>query len=420
MRRGFLTGLLGLLLGVVLLALGSAIPARAEVVSNSGCLTTGRMFCLSVDTFQNITASDPARADGKRFTWADWKLSNPSTNTFSLTHPTITVTLTDYCGANPCTSAQQTSSFVLPAAPNACSGGGQTITCTYANLASGAASPLTTAYFKTGDSPATSTLVTVRGTVKERSNDSNTCASGDPNCDTFVVTQTNSYEPLQYEGDTYALNGNAFHLASNNEQYAFNFTSSKPNPFLAQFKALDPTTHPPANGCFGTVVCFDRTLEATTSGALSYGATVVFYARLSSLPSGVNANNLDAVHIYDQIDFTVASNRFTPNVSVSFARMDGLQIGATKYYVVSYQSSNNSFQLSAAAGGAPLSFADGTQTGSPIRVIGDQSDERSTVGCTLTFSSKIPVPSICVQKVKGTQGTYDAYTWSDGNGQHTY
>jgi len=422
-RRRSLVILCGLVLCVVVGALGSAMSARAEVVTNSQCLSSGRHFCLTVDTFQNITASDPSRSDGKRFTWADWQMSNPSTNTFSLTHPTIKVTLTDQCGASPCPAAQQTSSFVLPAAPNACSGGGQAITCTYANIASGASTPLTKAYFKTADSPATGTTITVTGTVKEGTNDANTCTSGDPNCDTFTVTQFNSYEPLPFEGDTYALNGNSFHLASNDEQYAFNFTSNKPTPFLAQFKALDPGTNPPSNGCFGTVVCFDRTLQATTEGQLSYGASVVFYARLSDIPTGLNpvTSNLDAVHIYDPIDFTVASNRFTPSTSVSFARMDGLQIGSTKYYKVGYQPSDNSFQLAATAGGTPVSFPNGTQTGSPIRIIGDQSDERtSSVGCTTTFSNQIPIPSICVAKVKGMQGTYDAYTWSDGNGQHTY
>jgi hypothetical protein len=417
MRRRVWFCLFGLLLGLLVLALGSA--ARAEVVGVSDCLKTGRMFCLSVDTFQNITASDAARTDGKRFTYADWQISNPSANTFTLTHPTIIVTLTDYCGADVvCPKAQQTSAFVLPASPNACSGGGQSITCTYANLAPGGQAPLTTAYFKTADSPATGTLITVTGIVKERSNDANGCQTGDPNCDTFTKTLFNSYEPLPYEADTYALNGLPFHLASDAGNYAFDFTSHSAAPFLAHFEALDPSQT--SDWCFGTVPCFDRTLFVDTKENVAYGTHVLFYARLSNLP--VSANNLNFVHFYDPIDFTVSSSRFSPNTGLDFSRMDGVQIGTTKYYVVGYQPTSNSFQLSTSAGGPPSSFPDSTAlAGSPIRIIGDQNDERTmNTGCTFTFSNAIPIPSICDKKVKGTSGTYDAYVWDQGNGHGTY
>ena len=56
-------------------------------------------------------------------------------------------------------------------------------------------------------------------------------------------------------------------------------------------------------------------------------------------------------------------------------------------------------------------------SGSPIRVIGDQSDERSTKSCTTTAARiSFPVPSICVLKVKG-QNAFDNWVWDSGNGR---
>jgi hypothetical protein len=55
--------------------------------------------------------------------------------------------------------------------------------------------------------------------------------------------------------------------------------------------------------------------------------------------------------------------------------------------------------------------------GSPLRIIGDQSDERSTTSCTTTPASiNFPVPSICAQDVKG-QNAIDTWIWDSGNGR---
>jgi hypothetical protein len=80
---------------------------------------------------------------------------------------------------------------------------------------------------------------------------------------------------------------------------------------------------------------------------------VVFYARLTNLPSGVNENNVVAIHTYD----------------------------------------DNS-----------------------VQTIGDQSSERSSKGCTFTYSTQIPVPSICAQKVQGLSKTIDVWVWDSQNG----
>jgi hypothetical protein len=402
-------------------ALGAAVTAQGSQVNNpEACNPTGRAFCLTVSTFSNITASNPARSDGKRYTWVEWSLRNATGST--LTHPTITVSLADVCGAGACSAL--TSAFVLPASPNVCSPSGSSLTCTYPNLAAGASSATTRIYFKTADAPATASVISVTGTVKERSNDANPCGT-DPNCDTFTTTIANSYEPEPNASYSFALTGKRFHLAADNELSSFDFTSASTAPFLAQLQVQAPSTA----FCFGAVPCFDRTLVATTDHAPGFGAAnpVVFYARLINPPGGVNQNNLAAVHFYDPISLqaNAATNRLTGPASTSFARMDGVTFDAGAstviapgtYFVVGYQSSDGSFQVSATKDGSPLTLLS-TQTvpGSPIRVIGDQSDERSTKSCTTTPATiNFPVPSICVKKVSGQD--LDNWVWDTGNGR---
>jgi hypothetical protein len=406
----------------IVAALGAAIPSQGGVVNNpEACNPTGRLFCITVSTFSNVTASSPARSDGKRYTWVEWSLRNAAGS--SLTHPTITVSLADVCGAAACST--HTSAFVLPASPNVCSPSGASLVCTYANLAAGADTGTTRVYFKTADAPATNSVIGVTATVKERANDANSCGS-DPNCDTFTTSIANSYEPEPNAAYSYALTGKRFHLASDNELSSFDFTSASAVTFFAQLQVQDHSTA----YCFGDVPCFDRTLLANTQAAPGFSSTnpVAFYARLANPPPGINQNNLSAIHFYDSLTLqaNATTNRFTAPAGTSFARMDGVAfdggaaavIAAGTYFVVGYQPADNSFQLSATKGGPPVTLLSSLSvSGSPIRVIGDQSDERSTKSCTTTPASiNFPVPSICVLKVKG-QNAFDNWVWDSGNGR---
>jgi hypothetical protein len=381
-------------------------------------------MCLTVQTFENVTASDPSKSDGQRFTWVEWTLENSGGTT--LTHPTVTVSFTDLCGASlAACSGASTAQFVLPAEPNVCSASGGTLTCTYPNLPAGASAAKTRVYFKTADKTAARDVrasdIAVTATVKERGSDQG-CDEGDPNCDTFTVTQRNSYEPEPDAAYTFALNGKSFHLPTDDGLSSFSFTSATAVKFFAQFKVLPPST----TFCFSTLLCFDRTLSVETEEATGFGTSnpVLFFARLLDPPGGVTSKNLTAIHFYDAIDLTstAADDRLKP-VSASapsFASMDGLRLtasefgqGAGKYFVVGHNPTDNSFQISATQGGAPLPLADDTGEGNPIRIIGDQDGERRTSNCA-TKPAASAVPSICVQKF-GPKAL-DSYVWDNGNG----
>lgn len=369
------TRLVGLMVAAVIATLGPATVASGGVVgpivySN----TDGRLFDLTVSTYENITASDPAREatdqDGLRYTWVEWKLQNKSGTT--LTHPEITVTLADFCGATLCTTGgsdpqpKQTAAFLLPDSSNACgalNGSSSALQCIYANLAAGAytgggpTGTPTRIYFRTADVPATHTTITLKVTVKERASDANGCAVGDPNCDTLITDPplTNSYEPDDDAGYTFVpVNGKQFHLATNDERSSFDFKSA------GTFFRVDFSTDTSACTVV-TLTCFERFLDVTAvdAPAAYNNGPVVFYARLTNPPSGVNANNVVAIHTYD--------NPLTP----------------------------------------PL-------------VIGDQDEERSKKGCTWTFSTEIPVPSICAKKVQGLPQALDVWVWDVGNGRVGY
>ena len=363
----------GAVLAVVVVALGSAgIANGAEAGAVAKCNTAGRLFCVTVNTFAGITASDSALTNGKRYTWAEWSLTNTGGNT--LTNPKAIVTLADYdCSAykppisdptrapdpaTDCASRVRTSAFLIPTDPNVCSLAAltQTLTCSYANLPStnpDTSSPTTRVYFKTADAPATHTVITVQGLVKERASDSNTCVQGDPNCDTITNSIINSYEPNANEGVTFALNGKSFHLATNDERSSFDFTSLKSDPFRTNLT----TTYPDACGANPLSTCFFRTLNVTTDpNTTGYNnGPVVFYARLTGLASGVTANNVVAIHTY--------SSAHTPNPDT----------------------------------------------------IGDQNSERSNNSCTFDSTKVTVVPSICAKKPQGLQAV-DVWIWDSSNG----
>src|SRR5436309_3741238 len=253
--------------------LGSVGGASGAPIGNEQCNPTGRLFCITVSSFDGITASDSGSANGARYTWVSWSMRN-SASSGTLTHPTIAVTLPDLPCANPAPDcgSSSTASFVLstlqlPASGGSCSLKAGALVCTYPDLAAGANTGTTTIYFQTANSPATGTRLTVKGTVKERSNDANGCSSGDPNCDTYTATLDNVYEPDPNAAVTFALNGNRFHLATNDESSSFDFTWANTTKTLVTFKTLDAGT----TYCFSDVPCFDRTLFADTAQATGFG-----------------------------------------------------------------------------------------------------------------------------------------------------
>jgi hypothetical protein len=363
-RRSLLVA--GAALAILVAGLGPARVAQGAEDSNppeAECNPDGRLFCIDVTTFSGITASDSNRADGDRFTWVEWQVRNEGGST--LTHVTVTVTLTDFCGLVEC--GQQTSAFVMPDSSRACSLGGSILTCRYKNLSGGGnTGDPTRIYLKTADRPATRSVIEVTGTVKERRNDANQCAAttaqgNDPNCDTFTTSVTSSYEPVQNAAFTFALPGSSFHLATNDELSSYDFTSGSQTIFRADFQTL----FPPACGSTPSPTCFQRILEVIALDAPEDGyndGPIVFYARLTKLPPGVTVNNVVGIHTYD----------------------DG-----------------------------------------HVRVIGDVSGERSKKGCTTEFSSQIPIPSICAVKVNamtksGSAGAIDVWLWDSENGRVGY
>ena len=416
----------GLVLCGVIAGLGPGVSARAGEIGTTPaekCNPTGRKICLTVKTFENITASDPTRAtDGKRFTWVEWTLRNGGGST--LTNPAVTVSFADLCGAglSACTGSS-TAQFVLPAEPNICSASGSNLVCLYPNLGAGVSAATTRVYFKTADKTATRDVrasdITAMATAKERANDGNPCGAGDPNCDTFSVTLRNSYEPEPDAAYTFALNGKSFQLPTDDGLSSFSFTSATAVKFLTQFKVLPPSS----TFCFSTVVCFDRTLSVDTQSATGFSTTnpVLFYARLLDPPSGVTVKNLSAIHFYDPVALTSDGTTVTAAGGPSFARIDGLRMetasfgltAGTKYFVV--QPSGTSFKVSLTKGGAPVPLSAGTGgRGSPIRIIGDQDDERSTACSASTPPAASAVPSICAQKF-GPKAL-DSFVWDLGNG----
>src|SRR5262245_36197414 len=121
MRSRTRLGFAGLVLCFLIAALGPGVSARAAEIGTNPpekCNPTGRAICLTVKTFENITASDPSRpTDGKRFTWVEWTVRNGGGNTF--TNPAVTVSFADLCGTGlTACSGPSTAPFPLPASPN--------------------------------------------------------------------------------------------------------------------------------------------------------------------------------------------------------------------------------------------------------------------------------------------------------------
>jgi hypothetical protein len=300
--------------------------------------------------------------------------------------------------------------------------------CAYQNLPAGQPAPTTRAFFKTADLPATDTIITVTALVNERANDTNPCASGDPNCDEFALPITNPYEPRNDAAFTHALNGKSFHLTSNDGLSSFDFTSLSQSIFFASFKVLPPsTTH-----CFSTVVCFDRTLFSDTEQAPGFSTSnpVVFYIKLIDPPAGVTTKSLSAIHFYDAGSFATLGGRlFPPTSEPSYGNngMDGLRLSSAtaaalgipftdgKYFIVGHNGGDNSFRISLTKGGAALNPVNNAGfLGEPIRIIGDQSSERSTISCTTEAPAGLVVPSICVKK-DGPKAL-EAWVWDRANG----
>ena len=429
MRNRARLGLVGLLLCFVIAAFGPAVSARAAETSSNPtqeCNTDGRAVCVHVTTFQNITASQPTISNGNRFTWVEWQVRNAGGT--SLTHPTTTLRFQDICGAVNCSGAS-TVSLVAPLPAN-CSTSTGNLVCEYPNLPANTPGPTTRVFFKTANLPATASRITVTATVNERGSDAGStpnCDPSDPNCDTWPVSVVNSYEPEDDNAYTFALSGNRFNLPTNDGSASITFTSStsaNPANTLTTFKKLPATDT--ADFCFSDVECYDRVLFADTGGIQTFGSgnPVVFYARLFDPP--VTQNKISAIHIYDATGFTLVSNsRIKPTTStLDFSKMDGVEFKTTtfgqpakKYFIVpnSYSSGDKSFQLSATKGGAAITTLTGTTgTGNPIRIIGDQSDERSTTLCTLAPQTSLTGPKICVTKIANK--VFDSYVWDLGNG----
>ena len=142
-----------------------------------------------------------------------------------------------------------------------------------------------------------STKIDVQATVKERGNDRVPArAPNDPNCDTHLTHVVNTYEPEQNAAYTFALNGKQFYLETNDKHSAFGFKSDNATPFQSLF-VVD------LSGCDAgaPATCFERTLNTSTDPPTTgyNDGPVLYFARLTDTASGVNANNVVAIHNYD-------------------------------------------------------------------------------------------------------------------------
>ena len=360
-KRRIWLGLAVVTLAGAVTMLGGAVATAGVVTSGEQCNSTGRLMCLTVSTFSDVSASQ-STSTGARYAWAEWSLRNRGGNT--LTHPTVIVSLTDLCGANACTNpSSTTAAFVLPDSANACSPSGSSLVCTYANLNQGAGTPTTRVYFSTALLPATSSVIKATALVKERQSDSHPCEQGDPNCDTLSASVITSYEPDANGAASFALPNKRFHLASNNDLSSFEFTSKNPSIFLTQFRVAPPSS----SICFGDVPCFERILFADTQGSPGFGPTnpVVFYGRSFAVAQG---------HCQERLGDSLlrpgdaAGERRGEAVhgpgGDKLGRIDGVSFGADaagviaagKYFVVNYNAADNSFQIALKQGGSALSL----------------------------------------------------------------
>ena len=88
-----------------------------------------------------------------------------------------------------------------------------------------------------------------------------------------------------------------FHLATNDEFSSFDFKSLSPSVFQATFKTTTAARRQPRPAS-------SARFTATTATTAGFSATnpIVFYARLTDLPTGQNAvteKNVVAIHTYD-------------------------------------------------------------------------------------------------------------------------
>ena len=308
MRQRTTMMFLGLVVCLVVVALGSAgVAGGAENSAPQKCNVSdtgqdlGRDFCLDVKTYSGITASDPNAPQGTvgtRYTWVEFKLTNTGGTT--LTNPRIAAALTRLLRSDGVHVGHASKFVELPA--NCTSGTSEAIvTCSYANMPAGQPTAATKVYFKTGDVPATSSRIDVSGTVKERGNDAGSglggCAASDPNCDTVSTFVINSYEPDANNGVSFALNGKQIYLATNDKNSSFAFKSGHASPFRTDFTTTFPTASA-ARRFLPRASTDSLTVPPTFDGpAATYNdGPVVFYARLSGLPSGVTDNNVNAIH----------------------------------------------------------------------------------------------------------------------------
>ncbi len=139
------------------------------------------------------------------------------------------------------------------------------------------------------------------------------CAASDPNCDTVSTFIINSYEPDANNGVSFALNGKQIYLATNDKNSSFAFkskatrrrsgrTSRRRSPAECGSTSASPTCFYRALSVIADVRRRRRRRRTTTDPSSSTVGS-------RGLPSGVNQNNLSAIHTYD--DGTVARSSAT-------------------------------------------------------------------------------------------------------------
>ena len=398
-----------------LLSLGLAAFAAAAAISTAASGDTSgtnpcppggqaRQFCVAItDTDKVSTSPDPA--SGKPASYMRYVVTITNYDQNKLTHVRLTTQLSD---RTPSGSVASTARLVSvdSTTPGACSetSPGTTV-CDAGSLPANSQPFVATFFYSTSStSGVTATVMDATVSVDEHSSDQGQPL--DPVQETQTAQNATEYESSDASAATVVPPGQERKLDLNTSTSDLTFTTPGTHFFIASVEeSANDTGH-----CFTGVPCLAQTTFSDVSGGadlFSSANWLTWFRRILNPPTGVNANNIDALHFYDAVPVTAdaAADRFT-STTKSFVGIDGVRFPSApaplqpnvNYFVVN--ATATTFQVSATKGGKPIDLtAGGSYSAQRIRIIGDAKAERWSP-CTATPPS---VPAICAVQISKTE-----------------
>jgi hypothetical protein len=229
----------------------------------------------------------------------------------------------------------------------------------------------------------------------------------DPVQEVQTAQNATTYETSETAAQSVVPPGEARKLDLGTSTSDLTFTTPGTHFFLASVEDSANDT----GRCFTGVPCLAQTTFSDVSGGadlFSSANWLTWFRRILNPPTGVNANNINALHFYDAVPVTAdaATDRFT-STTKTFAGLDGVRFPSAaaaplqpdvNYFVVN--ATATTFQVSSAKGGKPIDLtAGGSYSAERIRIIGDAKAERWSP-CTASPPS---VPAICAVQVSKTE-----------------